>query len=156
MLKPDLSTFKTFLLLLGRRHNTTSPWPWSHCLNNMLVRNLPWSLILHIGMKGNEWKRGQKPSDASSCAAFGFKGKAWDVVTGNNSWWRHTKHRTRPPHCPEAIRKAEKGEEKQRWVELWWGREGKTESRRVHRGRCVHTSGWQARSELRGAFPCLG
>lgn len=39
------------------------------------------------------------------------------------------------------------------------GAEGEVEeeeSTRVQGGRCVHTSGWQARSELRGAFLCLG
>lgn len=88
-LKP---VFFSLPVLLGLRHNTTSPWPWHHCLNNMLVRNLPWCLLLHRGMKASEWKRGQKPSDASPRAAFGFKGKPQELWQ-NNSWWRHGGHR---------------------------------------------------------------
>lgn len=149
----------SFAVLLSLRHNTTSPWPWHHCLNNMLVRNLPWCLLLHIGMKGSEWKRGQKPSDASSRAAAGFKSKTSDAVTENNSWWCHGEQRTFNQTSSFPPKKGTKGEDKQRrWRGLRLNEEGreKQESRGVQGGRCVHTSGWQARSELRGALPCLG
>lgn len=150
----------------GLRHNTTSPWQWHHCLNNMLVRNLPWCLPLRRGIKVGEWKRGQKPSDASSRAALGFKGKPQAL------WQRTTADYvtegagllTEPPCSLGAFSWARAEEDKDAWES--WGREGEAREREgkrkiqreqgVHGGRFVHTSGRQARSHPQGAFLCLG